>query len=69
MGCSSSSSRACCLRRKPACDGTLNSQDYNLIRTTTGCTLTGLIAHNKTNLTAPQGALSYNRGPTPIVAL
>jgi hypothetical protein len=51
------------------CSGTINSQDYNLIRTTTGCSLTGLTAHNKTNIDAQEGILWYNGGPTPTVLL
>jgi hypothetical protein len=51
------------------CDGTLNSQDYNLIRTTTGCTLNGITTHNKTNVSASVGTLQFNGGATPTVAL
>jgi hypothetical protein len=51
------------------CKGSLVSQDYNLIRTTSGCTVTGATAHNKTNIVALESILFYFGGPTPTVAL
>jgi hypothetical protein len=51
------------------CEGTLNSQDYNLLRTTSGCTLTGLTAHNILNKPAWLGKLQGNGGLTNTAAL
>lgn len=51
------------------CEGALNSQDYNLIRTTSGCTVTGLTAHNILNTPAALGTLKGNGGLTNTVAL
>ena len=51
------------------CSGTFNSQDYNLIQTTAGCSLAGFTAHNKINVNPVVGPLQYNGGATPTVAL
>jgi CSLREA domain-containing protein len=51
------------------CAGTIYSGDYNLIRTTSGCTVTGLTAHNKTNIGALEGGLWYYGGPTQTLSL
>ena len=53
----------------PDCAGTLTSQDYNLIQSTTGCILTGAIIHNKTGLNPYLGPLQNNGGSTPTHAL
>jgi hypothetical protein len=46
------------------CSGTLTSQDYNLIQVTTGCALTGTIAHVITGTAPLLGPLQDNGGPT-----
>jgi CSLREA domain-containing protein len=51
------------------CAGGLNSQDYNLIEDTTGCTIGGTTAHNITGQSPNLGAVSDNGGPTPTRAL
>lgn len=53
----------------PDCYGALFSQDYNLIRDTGGCTLTGTTTHNITNLDPLLGPLQNNGGPTFTLAL
>lgn len=40
--------------------GTFNSQDYNLIRDTTSCTITGTTAHNITGSDPLLGSLGFN---------
>jgi hypothetical protein len=52
----------------PDCWGSLNSQGYNLIRSTTGCTIT-LIAGDITNANPLLGPLQDNGGPTLTHAL
>ncbi len=49
--------------------GSLNSQDYNLVEDTTGCTIVGTTAHNITGQSPNLGAVSDNGGPTPTRAL
>lgn len=50
--------------------GAVNSGDYNLIRDTTGVTITGTATHNIAAGTDPKlGALANNGGPTPTMAL
>lgn len=46
------------------CKGPLTSQDYNLIRTTTGCSIGGATAHNKYNKNPFLEPLHDNGGPT-----
>lgn len=52
------------------CKGTINSEDFNLIQTTTGCSISGATGNNKTGLD-PQFSypISYNGGPTLNLAL
>jgi hypothetical protein len=51
------------------CAGALSSEDYNLIRTTTGCSISGLTTHNKTGVSAKFVKLQNNGGPTETQAL
>ncbi|MCX6925361.1 MAG: CSLREA domain-containing protein, partial [Verrucomicrobia bacterium] len=53
----------------PDCDGIVNSQDYNLIGNTNGCTITNLTAHNIYNQDPFLSPLANNGGPTPTHAL
>lgn len=46
------------------CKGTLNSTGYNLVETTTGCTLSGTNTGNKTGLDPLLGSLGNNGGAT-----
>lgn len=46
------------------CAGTLASLDYNLIRTTTGCTVSGNVAHNLYGVNPLLSALQNNGGDT-----
>jgi hypothetical protein len=48
----------------PDCSGTLNSQGYNLIGNTTGCTIAGDSTGNITNTPPLLGPLADNGGPT-----
>lgn len=48
----------------PDCSGTLNSQGYNLIQNTTGCTINGDITGNITGVSPNLGPLQDNGGPT-----
>jgi len=49
--------------------GTINSLGYNLIRTTTGATISGTTTGNITGVDPLLGPLSYNGGPTRTHAL
>jgi hypothetical protein len=49
--------------------GPVNSQDYNLIKDTTGATIKGITTHNITGLDPLLGPLADNGGPTPTYAL
>jgi hypothetical protein len=52
------------------CSGTLTSQDYNLIQTTAGCTISGATAHNITGVADVSiDSLKNNGGSTPTRAL
>jgi hypothetical protein len=51
------------------CYGPINSQDYNLIQTTTGCTITGSSTHNIYGVSPQLAALAQNGGPTQSMAL
>jgi CSLREA domain-containing protein len=53
----------------PELFGTFNSQDYNLIKTTAGATLTGNTTHNITGQDPSLGPLANNGGPTMTHAL
>ena len=53
----------------PDCYGTINSQDYNLIEDTSGCTILGTTTHNIYSVDAELGALGDNGGPTDTMAL
>ncbi|MBK8823983.1 MAG: S-layer homology domain-containing protein [Anaerolineales bacterium] len=53
----------------PDCGGILLSQDYNLIQVTTGCTVSGTIAHNIIGQDPQLGALVDNSGVTKTHAL
>ncbi len=53
----------------PDCEGTLISQDYNLIENTTSCTPTHATAHNIIGLDPQLGPLADNGGATPTHAL
>jgi uncharacterized repeat protein (TIGR01451 family) len=48
----------------PDINGTVNSQDYNLIGNTSGATFTGTTTHNIVNTSANLGVLANNGGPT-----
>ncbi len=48
----------------PDISGTVNSQDYNLIGSTSGATFTGTTTHNIINPNPKLGALANNGGPT-----
>ncbi len=51
------------------CAGSINSEDYNLIQTTSGCTILGATGNNKTGMDPQLGPLQYNGGPTRTAAL
>jgi CSLREA domain-containing protein len=51
------------------CSGILNSQDYNLIQATAGCTVGGATAHNVIGRPPNLGPVSGNGGPTATRAL
>ena len=51
------------------CSGTINSQDYNLIQTTSGCTINGTTTNNITGKSAGLSALAQNDGFTETMAL
>jgi hypothetical protein len=52
------------------CAGTLNSEDYNLIQTTSGCTILGAVVHNKTGMDPLLDVFVHdNGGPTLTEAL
>jgi uncharacterized repeat protein (TIGR01451 family) len=51
------------------CSGTLTSQGYNLIQTTSGCTIAGVTTGNLTGADANLGPLQDNGGPTLTRAL
>lgn len=53
----------------PDCSGTLTSQDCNLIQNTSGCTLTGTVAHNRIGENPLLGPLQDNGGSTYTHAL
>ena len=53
----------------PDCYGTINSQDYNLIEDTSGCTIAGTTSHNIYGVDPELSALSDNGGPTDTMAL
>ncbi len=53
----------------PDCAGTINSEDYNLIRNTNGCTITGDTTHNIYGKDPLLGPLADNGGPTMTHAL
>jgi hypothetical protein len=46
------------------CAGELSSQGYNVIGTTSGCTITGDATGNRTGVTPQLGPLQNNGGPT-----
>ena len=48
----------------PDISGTVNSQDYNLLGSTSGATFTGTTTHNIINPNANLGTLANNGGPT-----
>lgn len=48
----------------PDCSSTINSQDYNHIESTTGCTITGTTTNNVTGSDPALGALASNGGST-----
>jgi len=48
----------------PDISGTVNSQDYNLLGSTSGATFTGTTTHNIINPNPNLGALANNGGPT-----
>jgi uncharacterized repeat protein (TIGR01451 family) len=48
----------------PDLSGTFNSQDYNLIGSTSGATIQGTTTHNITGVSANLGPLQNNGGPT-----
>lgn len=50
------------------CEGTIQSQDYNLVFGTSGCTLNG-DQHSVVGISSSVGALANNGGPTPTEAL
>ena len=51
------------------CYGAFVSLDYNLIQTTTGCTISGATAHNISGVSPQLAALASNGGPTQTMAL
>ncbi len=51
------------------CNGTVTSQDYNLIQTTSGCTVSGVTTHNITGLDPAIDSLHNNGGSTNTRAL
>ncbi|MCC6192206.1 MAG: hypothetical protein IT318_24510 [Anaerolineales bacterium] len=53
----------------PNCNGTVTSQDYNLIQSTTGCTVTGTTTHNVTGSDPKVDPLADNGGATLTHAL
>jgi CSLREA domain-containing protein len=53
----------------PDCAGTLNSASYNLIRSTTGCTISGDTTGNRLNVDPKLGPLQNNGGRTHTHAL
>jgi CSLREA domain-containing protein len=53
----------------PDCNGTLNSEDYNLIRSLTGCTIAGTTTHNHTGIDPQLASLANNGGFTQTHAL
>jgi uncharacterized repeat protein (TIGR01451 family)/CSLREA domain-containing protein len=53
----------------PDCSGTLNSQDYNLVEDTSGCTIAGVTTHNITGQDPLLDALGDNGGETLTHAL
>jgi predicted outer membrane repeat protein len=55
--------------QQPDCSGTLTSDGYNLIRDTTGCTITGNTTGNLTGQAAILSPLQDNGGPTLTHAL
>lgn len=54
---------------EPECSGALNSQGYNLIQNTTGCTITGDTTGNVTGVSPQLAPLANNGGPTQTHAL
>ena len=55
--------------KAPDCSGKLVSQDYNLIQSTAGCTVSGTVAHNIIGQDPQLGALVDNGGATKTHAL
>ena len=53
----------------PDCSGTLTGQGYNLVESTTGCTLAGVTTGNVTGVDGGLLALAANGGPTMTQAL
>jgi CSLREA domain-containing protein len=53
----------------PDCSGTLTSGGYNLIQSTTGCTITGTATGNITGKNPQLVGLADNDGPTPTRAI
>lgn len=53
----------------PDCSGTINSQDYNLVQNTTGCTIVGEITHNLMGISPLLRRLADNGGLTQTHAL
>ncbi len=51
------------------CDGSFNSEGYNLIETTTDCSLSGNATGNQTGIAAMLGLLEINGGPTETLEL
>lgn len=50
--------------QRPDCSGVLNSNDYNLIRDVTGCTISGSVTHNIYGQSPLLGPLQNNGGST-----
>jgi hypothetical protein len=50
--------------QSPDCGGELTSQDYNLVQSTLGCTITGTTTHNITGKNPLLGPLQNNGGST-----
>jgi predicted outer membrane repeat protein len=53
----------------PDCSGAVSSSDYNLIRVTNGCTISGTTTHNITAQDPQLGSLQHNGGYVPTHAV